>query len=533
MIAAGVLLLLFAAYQLWGTGFHTDRAQTTLKSDFDQQLARVANNQTPIARAPSAADGGGDDPTAGLGGSTTTGTRRPTTTRAPGDTTPPGPGDATDPNLGAATDFRFAKGDAIGEITIPKIGADFTIIEGVDLPFLTEGPGHFPGTSLPGQPGNAALAGHRVTYKAPFNRIDELSPGDTIQVKTVQGTFTYQVMPQAGGVGYFIIDPSDTSIIDDKGDNRLTLMACHPKYDLKQRIVVTAKLVSTPADTSLKGSADKPTLPNPDGSDFTGSGDGVLLGNDSSARLPAILLSLAALAVWLVAWLIARRVHGKLHWVVYLAASPVFLVILLVRVRLHQPIAPRSVLMRGHHPEPRRRVPSRVRRTALAATLGVVVVATSCSGATDTATSTTTATTVAPTTTTTTELPLTAGRQVSFYTPSAGECFDRRKPDPKKPDEIILLLDCNLPHSNEVVGVVDVAEKDYPGEDNLQSQGKAACPKLFKAYVGAAYEVSIYELGYYTPSQTSWGQGVHHVIGCYAYDAKGTKLTSTVKGSNK
>src|SRR5262249_21455978 len=157
--------------------------------------------------------------------------RRSATTRAPGDTTPPGPGDPTDPNLGAPSDFRFAKGDTIGQITIPKIGADFYIVEGVDLPLLTEGPGHFPGTPLPGQPGNAALAGHRVTYKAPFNRIDELAPGDDITVKTVQGTFTYEVMPQEGGLGYFITDPQNVSIVDDKGDNRLTLMACHPKYD--------------------------------------------------------------------------------------------------------------------------------------------------------------------------------------------------------------------------------------------------------------------------------------------------------------
>jgi sortase A len=328
MIAAGVLLLLFAAYQLWGTGFRTDRAQANLTSDFDQQLARVANNQAPIARSPAVPD----DPVAGLSDPATTRTPRSTTTRAPGDTSPgtspSGPGDENDPNLAEPADFRYAKGDAIGRITIPKIGADFTVLEGVDLPLLSEGPGHFPGTSLPGQPGNAALAGHRVTYKAPFNRIDELAPGDQIRITTAQGTFTYEVMAQDGGLGYFIVDPSNTSIIEDKGDNRLTLMACHPKYDLKQRIVVSAKLIGTPADTSLKGAADRPTLPNADGSDFTGGGEGVLLGNDPAARLPALLLSLAALAVWLVAWLVARRIDGRRHWLVYLAASPVFFVIL-------------------------------------------------------------------------------------------------------------------------------------------------------------------------------------------------------------
>jgi sortase A len=348
MIAAGVLLLLFAAYQLWGTGLRTDRAQTNLKSQLDEQLSRVANDQPPIARSEQAtqaiqaqaannqvadapddtadaagvAAAGGDDPSAGLGGSSTTGTRQP------GTTTPGGKaaGDPSDPNVAQTTAFRFAKGDAIGQITIPKIGADFTIVEGVDLPLLSEGPGHFPGTALPGQAGNAALAGHRVTYKAPFNRIDELSPGDDITIKTVQGTFTYQVMPQAGGLGYFITDPSNVSIVDDKGDNRLTLVACHPKYDLKQRIVVTAKLVGNPADGSVKSAADHPILPNPDGSDFQGTGD--LLPNDPGAKGPAIVLSLLALAIWLLAWLVAKRFRGWAHWVVYLVASPFFFVVL-------------------------------------------------------------------------------------------------------------------------------------------------------------------------------------------------------------
>jgi sortase A len=344
MIAAGVLLLLFAAYQLWGTGLRTDRAQTDLRSELDQQLSRTANDQPPIARSAAATqaiqeqaannqaadlagtgdpsgDGAGDDPSAGLGGTTTS-------TRQPGSTTPGGKvtGDPSDPNVAQTTAFRFAKGDAVGQITIPKIGADFTIVEGVDLPLLSEGPGHFPGTSLPGQAGNAALAGHRVTYKAPFNRIDELSPGDEITIKTVQGTFTYQVMPQPGGLGYFITDPSNVSIVDDKGDNRLTLVACHPKYDLKQRIVVTAKLVGTPADSSVKSAADHPILPNPDGSDFQGTGD--LLGNDPGAKTPAVLLSLLALAIWLLAWLVAKRFRGWAHWVVYLAFSPAFFLVL-------------------------------------------------------------------------------------------------------------------------------------------------------------------------------------------------------------
>jgi hypothetical protein len=148
--------------------------------------------------------------------------------------------------------------------------------------------------------------------------------------------------------------------------------------------------------------------------------------------------------------------------------------------------------------------------------------------------STTTATTVVPdTSTSTTELPLTAGKQISYYVPVVGDCFDLRQLDPKKPDTVVLKLDCNLPHDNEVFGVFDVAEKDFPGQEILDSEGKMQCPKQFKPYVGMPYETSVYAMGYYTPTAADWGQGIRHVTGCYVSDPKGNKLTGSVKGSNK
>lgn len=350
MIAAGVLILLFVAYQLWGTGYRTDLAQTNLRTQFDQQLTRVANNQSPIAGNASSPGGSAPatappttGPSGGLDGATAT-TATTATTAKPGSAgddpilkgQPKGPGTSTpgnagDPNAAQQVDFRYAKGQTVGVIRIPKIGSDFAIIEGVDLPLLTEGPGHFPGTPLPGQPGNAALAGHRVTYKAPFNRIDELAPGDQIQVQTVQGTFTYEVMPQAGGLGHYIIRPDQAEILDDRGDNRITLMACHPKYDLTQRIVVVGKLVGNPAEANVKSSADSPDLSAEGGSNAAVSTSGetaagtVLLGSDTSARLPAVLFSLAALAVWFLAWLVGRAWK---KWPAYLIAAPFFFVLL-------------------------------------------------------------------------------------------------------------------------------------------------------------------------------------------------------------
>jgi sortase A len=106
---------------------------------------------------------------------------------------------------------------------------------------------------MPGQRGNAAIAGHRTTYGAPFNRIDELDPDDEILVSTPQGDFTYKVLPQTnedGEVsGHLIVSPNDVWVLDDMGDNRLTLTACHPKYSASQRIIVQAVLVVPPALT--------------------------------------------------------------------------------------------------------------------------------------------------------------------------------------------------------------------------------------------------------------------------------------------
>ena len=107
---------------------------------------------------------------------------------------------------------------------------------GVTVDQLKRGPGHYEETPLPGQAGNAAIAGHRTTYGAPFNRIDELEPGDEIVVTTVQGEFTYIVKEQ------LIVSPKQVEVLEDAGDNRLTLTACHPKYSARERIVVVSEL---------------------------------------------------------------------------------------------------------------------------------------------------------------------------------------------------------------------------------------------------------------------------------------------------
>ena len=129
----------------------------------------------------------------------------------------------------------------IGEIQIPKIGLVHPIYEGVTLTVIDHGPGHWPGSAVPGQLGNAVFAGHRVTHTHPFLRINELVPGDEIIFKMDNGTFTYKMTRSQ------IVTPKDVHIVDPTPDATLTLFACHPPHQAIQRYVVRAVFVSATA----------------------------------------------------------------------------------------------------------------------------------------------------------------------------------------------------------------------------------------------------------------------------------------------
>jgi sortase A len=128
-------------------------------------------------------------------------------------------------------------GDPLGRLQIPKIGANFVIVQGTDAGDLREGPGHYVNTPLPGEPGTVAIAGHRTTFLAPFRDIDALKPSDPINVQMPYGDFTYSVQRTR------IVDPTATWVMRKIGYDRLVLTACHPLYSAAQRIVVTARLV--------------------------------------------------------------------------------------------------------------------------------------------------------------------------------------------------------------------------------------------------------------------------------------------------
>jgi len=143
---------------------------------------------------------------------------------------------------------RLEGGRAIGRIRIPDVDIDYVVIEGTGTADLQKGPGHYPDTALPGQGRTIGIAGHRTTYGAPFNAIDEIDEGDEVTLEMPYGTFTYRVS------GTKIVDPSAVEIVDDVRRERLVLTACHPLYSAAQRYAVFADLT----ETELEGRARAP-----------------------------------------------------------------------------------------------------------------------------------------------------------------------------------------------------------------------------------------------------------------------------------
>ena len=287
-ITAGVLILLFVAYQLWGTGIREAQAQNRLEKEFKNKLSQTTTT-TASTTAPSTSSN-----------SDTINTLPPVT--APPTTTP------------------VAEGEAIGQIQIPRIGLDAIVVEGVGDDDLKSGPGHYPSTPEPGQKGNAAIAGHRTTYGAPFGSIDELQPADEITVTTVQGKFTYAVMKQQDGTGHIIVNPDQVEVLNEvPGKNTLTLTACHPKYSASERIIVFAELKGEPKAappkpvTSPTGTISNPTLSTES------------LSGKKAAKLPTILVALLCAAIWVAAWQLAKRWK---KWPSYAIGLPFFLVAL-------------------------------------------------------------------------------------------------------------------------------------------------------------------------------------------------------------
>ncbi len=277
IIVIGLIVLLFGIFQLWGTGIIEARAQQTLEDDFNE-LLDASRSQGPEES---------NRPVSSTPEPTSEPTNPPATIEAPSgpDAAPPSIQDPEPPPASSPTEgpepatatptptpeptpdpewlalLYRDPGLPIARIEIPRINLNKTVVEGVRVSDLRKGPGHYPNTPLPGQAGNAAIAGHRTTYGAPFGDIDELVPGDQIKVTTIQGEFTYEVVEQGDGYGHIIVPPSAIEVLSQNfrdHPNRLTLTACHPKGSSRQRIIVVAELMGETAPTYPRPGEEPP-----------------------------------------------------------------------------------------------------------------------------------------------------------------------------------------------------------------------------------------------------------------------------------
>lgn len=218
LIALGVAILLFVAYQLLGTNLTEAHDQAALRRAF---AAAVAQHR------------GGPQPAPATAPTTT-----PTT--APTGSTPPGGADT--PVLGAALPSAPTASGVVDHLVIPRIGVDKYVVDGTGEGDLMRGPGHYAGTPYPGQAGDVAIAGHRTTYGAPFYRLDQLRVGDDILLTDTTGTtYRYQVAQAP-----FVVAPSDVAVIGATGDPTLTLTTCNPRFSATSRLIVKARLVGLP-----------------------------------------------------------------------------------------------------------------------------------------------------------------------------------------------------------------------------------------------------------------------------------------------
>lgn len=219
LITVGVLILLFVVYELWGTGFYTAAQQHKLETTIQQQWT---------------------------GGS------------------------APDVSTLPVDNVRLGTGVAV--LFIPRLGPHyhFVVVEGTGFSDLQRGPGHYPGTALPGQVGNFAVAGHRTTYLHPFKDIAQLRRGDYIVLETKEHWFTYRiedipgtnipwreiVAPTAVQVAYPVPDQPDPAKTPTL--KLLTFTSCHPEYSARERYVIHAMLISDTLKPALPAALTKP-----------------------------------------------------------------------------------------------------------------------------------------------------------------------------------------------------------------------------------------------------------------------------------
>ncbi|WP_328422161.1 class E sortase [Micromonospora sp. NBC_00389] len=198
LITFGLVVLLFAGYEVWGKSAIVDAHQ----NDLSQELAQ--------------AWGPTDDPTV-----------------VPSAATP------------SVKPSPPVRGKPIAGLYIPKLDKNWVVVEGVTQADIRYAPGHYPTSALPGQVGNFSVAGHR--NRATFWRLDELNDGDAIVVEGKTDWYVYRVSQSR------IVKPTQVEVVapvpgepDKKPTKRmLTLTTCNPKFDNYQRLIIHAELDRT------------------------------------------------------------------------------------------------------------------------------------------------------------------------------------------------------------------------------------------------------------------------------------------------
>jgi sortase A len=211
LITAGVLVFLFLGWQLWFNDLVVGAQQNSAGIGLAQGWDRATSTPSPVATAsaPAAPDFGA-------------------------------PRVATAP----ANAVQFAV------MYVPRFGADYvrSISEGVGTAAVLDknGIGHYPGTQMPGQVGNFAIAAHRTTHGAPFNKLATLQVGDKIYVQTTDGFYTYAFrgLEYVRPTGVGVLDPVPQSPGAAPTDRVLTMTSCNPMFSAAERIIAYASLES-------------------------------------------------------------------------------------------------------------------------------------------------------------------------------------------------------------------------------------------------------------------------------------------------
>ncbi|MET0589938.1 MAG: class E sortase [Naasia sp.] len=213
LVTAGVLVLLFLGWQLWWNDWILAGSQTTAA----EELSREWHERTEAVPAP-----------------------------APSDESAPAP-DYGAPVVAAEPD----DGDVIANLYVPRFGEDYvrTIAQGTGTDVLNStklGIGHYPGTQMPGDVGNFAIAAHRSAYGGGMHLIDDFRLGDPIVVETPDGWYTYRftnleyVLPTA--VSVLDAVPQNPEAV--AGDRVITLTSCNPLFSTDERIIAYGVLES-------------------------------------------------------------------------------------------------------------------------------------------------------------------------------------------------------------------------------------------------------------------------------------------------